>query len=85
MRGWPGRLTDSCERPRLAAVAAGVQPDNQSIPDRDNVISPVVGPPLPVLIDPWRSHHQYYLITGGDDLLKLGPQPQGRLPTQPFL
>ena len=38
VRGWPGRLTDSGERPRLAAVAAGVQRDNQSIPERDNVI-----------------------------------------------
>src|SRR6266567_1827822 len=37
---------------------------------------------MPVLIHPWRSHHQYHLVAGGDDLLNLCPQPQVRLAAQ---
>src|SRR5208282_5552663 len=81
----PGCLADSGERPRLAAVAAGVQPDDQSVPDRDNVVGPVVGLPVPVLVDARRPHHEYYLLAGGDDLLKLGPQSLVRLPAQRLL
>jgi hypothetical protein len=57
-----GRLADAGERARLAAIAAGVQPDDQSVPDRDNVICPVVGLPVPVRIDPRCSHHQHHPI-----------------------
>jgi hypothetical protein len=75
-------LADSGERLCFAAVAAGVQPGDQPVPDRDNVIGPVGAQPVPVLIDPRCPHRQYYLVTGGDDLLKLGSQPQVRLLAQ---
>jgi len=77
-----GRSADSGERQHLVAVAAAAQPDDQPVPDRDNVICPVVGPPVPVLIHPWRPHHQYHLVAGDDDLLNLCPQPQVRLAAQ---
>ena len=83
--GPQSRLAYPGERARLAVIAAGVQPDDPAITDRDNVIGPVVGPPAAVLVESWRAHHQDHLVTGGDDLFKLGPQPQFGLPAQGLL
>src|SRR5215471_159295 len=81
----PGRLADAGERPRLAAVAAGLQPDDQPVADRDDVIGPVVGLPPPELVDPRRPHHQHHPVTGRDDLLEVGPQPAVGLAAQRLL
>jgi hypothetical protein len=42
-----GPLSDSGERVRLAVVPAGVQPGDKPVPDRDHVIGPIVGMPVP--------------------------------------
>jgi len=42
-----GPLSDSGERARLAVVPAGVQPGDQPVPDRDHVIGPIAGLPVP--------------------------------------
>jgi hypothetical protein len=51
-----------------------MQRDYPPIPDRYDVIRPVVGEPAQVPAEPWRSHHQDHLVPGGDDLFKLGSQ-----------
>src|SRR5262245_46343337 len=81
----PGPLADPGERPCLAAVAAGLQPDDQPAPDRDDVVGPVVGLLPPVLVDPRRPHHQHHPVTGRDDLLKLGPRPAAGLAAERLL
>src|SRR5215831_5161598 len=48
--------------------------DYPPIPDRHDVIRPVVGEPAQVLAEPRRSHYQDHLVPGGDDRFKLGPQ-----------
>jgi hypothetical protein len=59
----------------LAVVPAGVQRDDQPVPDRDDVIGTVVARAAEEPAEPRRSHHQDHLVTGGDDLLKLGSEP----------
>src|SRR5579863_52511 len=78
-------LADSGERARLAVVPAGVQRDDQPVPDRDDVIGTVVPRAAEVPAEPRRSHHQDHLVTGGDDLLKLGSEPHLNLVAQRLL
>ena len=50
-----------------------MQRDYPPIPDRYDVIRPVVMEPAQVPAEPWRPHHQDHLVPGGDDLFKLRP------------
>src|SRR5215469_627748 len=69
------RLVDSSEIRRFGVIAARAQPDDQSVPERDNVICSVARLPMPVLGESRRPRHQHYAITGGDDRFELRPHP----------
>jgi len=79
------RLAQPGQCPRFPAAPAGAQPHDHPVPDRQHVVSAVIADPLPVLVDARRVHHQDHLVSGGDDLLDLGPQPACGLAAQRVL
>jgi hypothetical protein len=78
-------LGDPGDLARLASVAARAQADDPAFADRGHVVGPVVGEPVPVVINTRCPHNHNDLLTSGYDLLKLGPESQLRLAAQRFL